>query len=477
MIERYTRPAIAAIWCEQARYQSWLEVELTVCDVLAERGAIPAAAAAEIRARACFDAGRIALRERAVRHDVIAFVSDVAAQVGPAGRFLHYGLTSSDVLDTALALQLRAAGRLLCVGLDRSLAALRRRALEHKHTPAVGRTHGVHAEPTTFGLKLLVLHQALARGRERLRYALREATVGKLSGAVGTCAHLDPELEAEVCRRLGIGFEPAATQVVQRDRHAALLQAIALVGSTLDQAAVEFRHLARTEVREVEEEFGAAQRGSSAMPHKRNPWRFENLSGLARVLRGYALTGLENVALWHERDISNSSVERIVFPDATALLDFMLDRFAGLVESLVVHPRRMRENLESSRGLVFSGALLTALVAEGLAREEAYGLIQGHAMATWEEGGDFAERVGADPRIRDLLGREGLARVFDLGSALRHVDALFARALAAQPVGAGGGNGEIDAGGATRGGEDPAGGSEGAATALETCGETGASRL
>ena len=421
-------------------------------------GVIPAAAASEIRARARFDVERVAERERAVRHDVIAFVSEVAEQVGPAGRFVHFGLTSSDVLDTALALQLRAAGRLLAAGLDRCLAALRRRALEHKDTPIAGRTHGVHAEPTSFGLKLLVLHQALARGRERLDTALEGATVGKLSGAVGSCAHLDPDIEVEVCRRLGIGWEPAATQVVQRDRHAALLQAMALVACSLEQASVEFRHLARSEVREVEEEFGAAQRGSSAMPHKRNPWRFENLSGLSRVLRGYAVAGLENVALWHERDISNSSVERIVFPDATALLDFMLDRFAGLVESLVVYPERMRENLQRSRGLVFSGALLTALVAKGLARDEAYGLIQRHAMATWSEGGELEARVGADPRIRDLLGREGLARAFDLQGALRNVDELFARTLGpggTGTVGPGTPAGPTGSGGEARAGDPP----------------------
>ncbi len=429
MIERYTRPEMGAIWTEAARYRFWLDVELAVCDALAERGVIPADAVAEIRARADFDPERIAEIEREVRHDVIAFLTNVAEHVGPASRYVHYGMTSSDVLDTALALQLRAAGDLLLEDLDRALRALRTRALEHRHTPMVGRTHGVHAEPITFGLKLLVFHEALRRGRERLRRGIDEAAVGKISGAVGTFAHLDPAVEEEVCGRLGIGFESAATQVVQRDRHAALVQAMALVASTVDAAAVEFRHLARTEVREVEEEFGAGQKGSSAMPHKRNPWRFENLTGLARVLRGYAASSLENLALWHERDISNSSVERIILPDAACALDFMLHRFAGLVESLVVYPERMRDNLESSRGLVFSGGLLLALAAKGLTREEAYRLVQGHAMATWEEGGSLADRVASDPEIGRVLSKEEIDEVFDLKRTLRNVDAIFARTL------------------------------------------------
>jgi len=446
MIERYSRPEMAAIWSEATRYHYWLEVELAVCDALAERGVIPAAAAAEIRERAHFDPDRIAAIETEVRHDVIAFLTNVAEYVGPPSRYVHYGMTSSDVLDTALALQIRAAGDLLFRGFDRALAALRARALQHRRTPMVGRTHGVHAEPTTFGLKLLVFFEALRRGRERLTRAVGEAAVGKISGAVGTFAHLDPAVEEAVCARLGIGFEPAATQVVQRDRHAALLQAMALAGATIDAAAVEFRHLARTEVREVEEEFGAGQKGSSAMPHKRNPWRFENLSGLARVLRGYAGTALENLALWHERDISNSSVERIVLPDAAIVLDFMLHRFAGLVESLVVYPERMRDNLESSRGLVFSGGLLLALAQKGVAREEAYRMVQRHAMVTWEDGGSFAERVAGDAEIGRVLSKEEIDDVFDLDRTLRNVDAIFARTLgpddpdrAPKPEGAAGG--------------------------------------
>jgi adenylosuccinate lyase len=429
MIERYTRPEMGAVWTEEARYRAWLRVELAVCEVLAERGVIPAPAVESIRQRADFDPRRIAEIEREVRHDVIAFLTDVAEHVGPDARWVHFGMTSSDVLDTALALQIRDAGALLLAGCDRALAALRSRALEHRHTPIVGRTHGVHAEPTTFGLKLLVLHEALRRGRARLARALEEAAVGKVSGAVGTFAHLDPAVEEAVCHRLGLGFESASTQVVQRDRHAAFVTALALVASVLDQAAVELRHLARTEVREVEEEFGAGQKGSSAMPHKRNPWRLENVSGLARVVRGYAVTALENIALWHERDISNSSVERVVLPDACLAVDFMLHRFAGLVETLRVYPERMRENLESSRGLVFSGTLLLALAEKGLTREEAYRLVQRHAMATWEAGGQFRDRVLGDPEIGSVLAKEEIERVFDLDAALRNVDAIFTRTL------------------------------------------------
>jgi len=429
MIDRYTRPEMQAIWSDEARYRRWLDVEIAACEVLAERGTIPRAAMEAIRERAGFDVARVAEIEREVRHDVIAFLTNVAEHVGPEARWVHYGMTSSDVLDTALALQIRDAGALLLAGADRAAQALRARALEHRRTPCVGRTHGVHGEPTTFGLKLLVFYAELRRGRERLARALGEASVGKISGAVGTLAHLDPEVEATVCARLGIGFEPAATQVVQRDRHAALVSALALLAGSLDKFSVEFRHLARTEVREVQEEFGRGQKGSSAMPHKRNPWRFENLSGLARVVRGHALAAMENTALWHERDMSNSSVERVVLPDATTLLDFMLHRFAGLVESLVVFPENMRRNLELSGGLVASGTLLVALAETGVSREEAYAWVQGHAMETWERGGDFKERVLGDARITKALSRERIEQVFDTGHALRHVDAIFDRTL------------------------------------------------
>jgi len=430
MIDRYARPEMKAIWSEEAKYRRWLEVELAVCEVLAERGTIPAQAVDAIRRKARFEVARIEEIEREVRHDVIAFLTNVAEHVGSEARWIHYGMTSSDVLDTALALQLREAGRLLLAGVDCAAAALRARALEHQHTVCVGRTHGVHGEPTTFGLKLLVFWAELRRGRARLARALEEVTVGKISGAVGTFAHLDPEVEEAVCRRLSIGFEPAASQVVQRDRHAAFSTALALLAGSLDKFSVEFRHLARTEVREVQEEFGRGQKGSSAMPHKRNPWRFETLSGLARVVRGHALAALENTALWHERDMSNSSVERITLPDATTLLDFMLHRFAGLVEGLVVFPENMRRNLELTNGLVFSGTLLLALADSGLSREEAYALVQGHAMETWERGGDFRQRIEGDARIRKALSPEQIARAFDLAHGLRHVTAIFERTLA-----------------------------------------------
>jgi adenylosuccinate lyase len=339
-------------------------------------------------------------------------------------------MTSSDVLDTALGLQIRDGGLLLQAGLERLIAALEARALEFKHTPCVGRTHGVHAEPTTFGLKLLVFRNEMVRNRGRLERALAEASVGKISGAVGTFAHLAPDVEAAVCERLGLGFEPAATQVVQRDRHAALMSVMALIASGIDKIGIELRHLARTEVREVEEEFGKGQKGSSAMPHKRNPWRLENLSGLARVMRGYAVAALENEALWHERDISNSSAERMIFPDGMATLDFMLQRLAGLVETLVVDADRMRQNLDLTGGLVYSGTLLLHLARAGLTREDAYALVQGHAMDVWKHGGDFRQRVIADAKITDVLSKEEIDRAFSLDEALRHVDAIFERSLA-----------------------------------------------
>ena len=434
MIERYSRPEMAAIWSDEGRLSRWLDVELAVCDVLAERGVIPAESARTIRAKAGFDVARIAEIEAEVRHDVIAFLTNLAEYVGEDSRFVHYGMTSSDVLDTALALQIRDAGKLLVAGAERVERVLRRRAEEYRHTPTVGRTHGIHAEPTTFGLKLLVFAEEMGRGRERLERAIEQAAVGKISGAVGTFAHLEPAVEEAVCGRLGIGFEPVATQVVQRDRHADFCGALAIVASSLDKFAVEFRHLARTEVREVEEEFGAGQKGSSAMPHKRNPWRLENVSGLARVVRGYAGIALENLALWHERDISNSSVERVILPDATMALDFMLHRSAGLIDTLVIHPERMRANLELTRGLVFSGTLLLELAGKGVSREDAYRLVQKHAMDTWEQGGDYRERVLGDSAITDVISKEEIDRAFDLDHSLRHVDAIFERALRGKEV-------------------------------------------
>jgi adenylosuccinate lyase len=421
---------MSEIWSEEGKYRRWLEVELAVCEIQCERGLIPRDALDTIRAKASVDPVRIDEIEREVRHDVIAFLTNVAENVGPDSRWIHYGMTSSDVLDTALALQIRDSGRIIEAGVLRVLGALEARALEFKHTPCIGRTHGVHAEPTTFGLKLLVFREEMRRQLVRFRRALEDAAVGKISGAVGTFAHLPPDLEEAACARLAIGFEPAATQVVQRDRHAAFISSLAMIASTLDKVAVELRHLARTEVREVQEEFGKGQKGSSAMPHKRNPWRLENVSGIARVMRGYASTALENQALWHERDISNSSVERFVFPDACVTLDFTLHRMAGLVESLVVFPERMRANLDSTRGLAFSGTLLLALAEKGLTREESYALVQGHAMDTWDHGGALRDRIVADDKISAHLSPAEIDRAFSLDEALRHVDAIFDRTLA-----------------------------------------------
>lgn len=427
MIERYSRPEMAEIWSDDGRLSRWLMVELAVCDVLAERGEIPREAVEVIRDRAAFDASRINEIEKEVRHDVIAFLTNVAEFVGPESRFVHYGMTSSDVVDTAMALQIKDSGELLIKGVERIISVLSVRAEEHRNTVMVGRTHGIHAEPTTFGLKLLVFSEELCRNRDRLEEAVRGAAVGKISGAVGTFAHLDPDVEEQVCKVLGIDYEPVSTQVVQRDRHAAFQCVLALVASSLEKISVEFRHLARTEVGEVQEEFGKGQKGSSAMPHKKNPWRFENVTGLARVVRGYAGTALENQVLWHERDISNSSVERVIFPDSTIALDFMLDRMSNLIETLVVNPKRMKENMESSRGLVFSGALLLEITRKGVTREEAYRLVQNHAMETWEQGGSFQQRVLADKDISSILKQEELSRVFDLSHALRNVDMIFDR--------------------------------------------------
>jgi adenylosuccinate lyase len=429
VIERYTRPEMKEIWTDEGKYLRWLQVEVAVCEAQCERGLIPREDFEVIASKASFDIARIDEIEREVRHDVISFLTAVGESIGPESRWVHFGMTSSDVIDTGMALQIRDAGSLLLAGADRLCNVLRARALEFRNTPCVGRTHGVHAEPMTFGLKLLVFYAEMCRNRTRLKAALAEAAVGKISGAVGTFAHLPPDLEEEVCARLGIDFESAATQIVQRDRHAALICVLALIAASLEKFSVEFRHLARTEVREVEEEFAAGQKGSSAMPHKRNPWRFENVTGLARVMRGYSVAALENGALWHERDISNSSVERIVFPDATATLDFMLHRLAGLVETLVVNEEQMRANLDLTRGLAFSGTLLLELTQKGLSREAAYALVQRHAMDTWDKGGDYRDRILADPTITETLSKEEIDRAFSLDQSLRHIDAIFERTL------------------------------------------------
>jgi adenylosuccinate lyase len=416
---------MARIWSEDAKLERWLTVELAALDAWADVGEIPRDAAATVRATVRVPAAeRVAELERTTNHDVAAFVDAVAEQLGPEGRWVHFGLTSSDVLDTALALGVQDAGRLILDGLASSLRAVVERAEEHCATVTIGRTHGVHAEPTTFGLKLAGWAFQLYRDRGRIERAVEGLRVGKLSGAVGTYASAPPEVERLTCDALGLEPAPSSTQILQRDRHAELLNALAGLASSLDRFALEIRHLARTEVREVEEPFGAGQKGSSAMPHKRNPIVSERLCGLARVVRGYAGVGLENVALWHERDISHSSAERIVLPDAFLAVDYMLDRFGWLVQGLVVRPERMRANLEATGGLFFSQRVLLALVETGLARDEAYRLVQRHAMRAWDEELDFRELVRADGEI---AGRIDLDDVFDLSAYTRHTGVVFAR--------------------------------------------------
>ena len=428
MIARYARPEMSRIWSEEGKLEGWLEVELAALDGWVEVGALPAKDVAAIRAQAVPPtAERVAEIEQTTDHDLAAFVDAVAEQLGPEGRWVHYGLTSSDVVDTALALQIRAAGALILQGIDRALAAVARRADEHRRTVCIGRSHGIHAEPTTFGWKLAGWAFELDRARTRVERALETCRVGQLSGTVGTYAAIDPEVERIACERLGLTPDPVSTQVISRDRHAELLCALAVCATSLDRFATEIRHLARTEVREVEEPFAAGMKGSSAMPHKRNPKVAERLSGLARVVRAASVVGLENMPLWHERDISHSSAERIVVPDAFLALDYMLDRFAWIVEGLVVYPERMERNLWSSYGLFFSHRLLLALIEAGLERSDAYRLVQGNAMRAWDEERDFPELVRADPEITALLDDAALAGVFDLGATIVHLDRLFDR--------------------------------------------------
>jgi adenylosuccinate lyase len=416
------------IWSDESRFAYWLEVELAALDGWAEVGVVPREAAEAVRANAVPPSpARVAEIEQVTQHDVAAFVDAVAADLGEEGRWLHYGLTSSDVLDTALALQVREASLLLFEGIEKAFSAVARRAQEHRETVMVGRTHGVHAEPITFGAKLVGWAFELERVSDRLDRALAAMSVGKLSGAVGVYGGGEPEMERVACEWLGLMPEPAATQVVPRDRHAELLSALALAATSLERFATEIRHLARTEIGEVQEPFSEGQKGSSAMPHKRNPVVAERLCGLARVVRSHATVGLENVPLWHERDISHSSAERIVVPDAFLALDYMLDRFGWLVESLVVDAARMRRNLEASHGLVFSARVLDALVASGLARDDAYRLVQRHALQAWEEEADFRALIESDREITERLGPDGIAEAFDLDASLRHVDILFER--------------------------------------------------
>jgi adenylosuccinate lyase len=427
---------MGAIWSEQRRYETWLQVELAAADAMAASGLIPADAARDLRARAGFDVARIEEIEQTTQHDVIAFTTAVAEQVGPAARWLHFGLTSSDVVDTAQALQMREACDLIVKGIAGLMEAVRLRAEEHRRTPMIGRTHGVHAEPMTFGLKLALWYAELQRDLDRLLRARETIAVGKISGAVGTFAHLDPSIEASVCERLGLQPALVSSQVIQRDRHAELMTVLAITAASLEKFALEIRGLQKTEIGEVEEPFGKGQKGSSAMPHKRNPIGCEQIVGLARLLRGNAMAALENVALWHERDISHSSVERVILPDSFIALDHMLRRFTRIVRGMIVYPQRMRENLERSRGVVFSGTVLLELARRGISREQAYEWVQRNAMQSFAEGRDFRALLLADPDVTRVLTPSEIEKAFDLDDQLRNVDTIFERVFRSVPAAA-----------------------------------------
>src|SRR5882724_2466899 len=430
MIPRYTRPEMAAIWEPQTRYRIWFEIEAHATDALAELGVVPKEAAKAIWAKgrdATFDIARIDEIEREVKHDVIAFLTHLAEIVGPEARFVHQGMTSSDVLDTCLNVQLVRAADLLIADVDHLLAALERRAFEHKLTPTIGRSHGIHAEPTTFGLKLASAYAEFARGRERLIAARKEVATCAISGAVGTFAQVDPRVEEHVAKAMGLAVEPVSTQVIPRDRHAMYFATLGVVGSSVERLATEIRHLQRTEVLEAEEFFSPGQKGSSAMPHKRNPVLSENLTGLARVVRAYAMPAMENVALWHERDISHSSVERMIGPDATVTLDFALNRMAGIIDKLVVYPANMQKNLDRLGGLIHSQRVLIALTKAGMSREDAYKLVQKHAMQVWRGKGDFLTLLKADKAVRATLKPAEIEANFDLAHHFKHVDTIFKR--------------------------------------------------
>ena len=427
MIPRYTRPEMARIWSDENRFRTWLAVEVAATETLAEAGIVPKEAAKAIRSRASFNVERIFEIEAEVKHDVIAFTTAVAEIVGPHARWFHYGLTSNDVVDTAQALLIQQASALIAADLERLANVLERRAWEFKDTPMIGRTHGVHAEPITFGFKIANWYSETQRNIVRFKAASEDLRVGKFSGAVGTFAHLSPELEEKICSRLGLKAAAVSSQVIQRDRHAHFLATLAVIASTLDKIATEIRHLQRTEVREAEEFFSEKQKGSSAMPHKRNPVNSEQISGLARVVRSNAQAGLENIPLWHERDISHSSAERIIIPDSTTLANYLLNKTTTLVETMFVYPERMLANLQSTHGLVFSGQLLLDLVEAGVSREDAYRLVQGHAMHAWKENLDFHALVLQDPAIADRVPKAKIERAFDLKRQLKNIDKIFAR--------------------------------------------------
>jgi adenylosuccinate lyase len=432
LIPRYTRPEMGAVWSDQNKFQQWLEVELAASETLAELGVVPKEDAVMLRQHASFDVPRIFEIENQTRHDVIAFTTAVAEAMAAAGyagasRWFHYGMTSNDVVDTAQALQLKQASRILLAGLEKLRVVLKRRALEFQHTVQIGRTHGVHAEPITFGLKLAIWYEEAGRNVKRLEAAAEDLRVGKISGAVGTFAHIGPDVEEKICERLGLKPAPVASQVIQRDRHAYFVAALATLTAGLEKIALEVRHLQRTEVREASEYFARGQKGSSAMPHKKNPITSEQICGLARVVRANAQAAFEDIALWHERDISHSSVERIVLPDSTILTDYLLEKTTSLVDKMFVYPERMRRNLDLTKGLVFSGQLLLDLAAAGMLRETAYAKVQAHAMDAWDNDGDFRTAIEADPEIAGLLTPEKLAETFSLDRQLKHVDTIFGR--------------------------------------------------
>jgi adenylosuccinate lyase len=435
MIPRYTRPEMGAIWTEENKYKIWLEIELLATEKQEKLGIVPVGTTQNIREKAIFDAARIDEIERETKHDVIAFLTNVAESVGLDARYLHLGMTSSDVVDTAFSVQCKQAGELLLKGISKVIDALGKRAREFKDTPMIGRTHGIHAEPTTFGLKLAVFYAEMKRCHERMEHAVKTISVGMISGAVGTFEHLDPSVEEYVCEKMGLQPEPISTQIIQRDRHAEYFSAIALVAASLEKIAVELRHLQRTEVREAEEFFSKGQKGSSAMPHKRNPITMERVTGLARLLRGYAVTAMENVALWHERDISHSSTERVIGPDATIALDYMLDLMSRTVETMFVYPEAMQRNLQLTRGLVFSQPVLLLLAKSGLSREDAYKIVQRNAMKVWDLAASganpkvtFRRLIESDPEIGSRLTKSDLDHAFDPAAATKHVDRIFERA-------------------------------------------------
>ncbi len=427
LTDRYVHPEMGRIWSEEAKFDSWMEVEVSAAEVMADAGIVPKEAAAEIRQKAAYSIERIDAIEQEVKHDVIAFTQALAENVGEAGRFVHFGLTSYDVVDTALGIRLRDATDLILQNVDKLLGVLEARARDHKRTIMVGRTHGVHAEPMTFGMKLALWYAEMKRNRTRLSAARDAVAVGKLSGAVGTFAHLPPEIEERLCEKLGLSAAPISNQVLQRDRHAEALSALAILASTLDKIAIEIRSLQRTEIREVEEFFSEKQKGSSAMPHKRNPVASEQISGLARVVRGNLQTALENVPLWNERDISHSSAERMILPSSYILTDHILRRATSVLDNLIVYPEKMRENLDSMKGLVFSGQVLLLIAKKGLAREDAYRLVQRNAMAVWQNKGTLRELLGADEDIAKWLSGEELDQAFDLEKQMEHVDTIYKR--------------------------------------------------